>query len=761
MNFKKFLPVLVLFLLNCSLPLESLPLAQCTSGCGSDGSSPLPGQLVMLHISESAPDGGVVRDASGNVYGVDDQSVYKLSPDGTYSLLYTFLDPLLYEPRLLLDSAGNIFGVQPYAGNRCSDYSGCGQVFRLDPEGNLTILYSFSGGADGAYPRGRLSWGQDGSLFGTAGSVIFKLDAAGNETVLYSFDETSDSYHFSESSLQYNAGNLYGTKNGSIFKLNVSDGSFVRYGTPSWLNSIAGPLTVDGQGNVYGAAGSAVFKLDPAGNFTLLHNFISPGDGATVDSGLAIDSFGNLYGASDGGFFPDACHYSYGCGVIFKLDAAGNETVLYRFLGGTDGFSRSEVEPPTLVLDPSGNLYGTTSSGVFMLSHATSTLPQTLPPVFSLPGGDSGAQTVTLSDPDPNATIYYSIDRDHGPNSAYDGGPITLPPYTETLEAFAVSDGNFPSSVVSSTYKVAQATPVVTVARLVCPHSWSSGCVKPGSPPSTVGIAETVIVSIIVRAGVNLAPTGTIALASGSYISPATPLVPSRDSVALGTALVEIPAGKLNIGPALLTATYTPDAASSGLYNPASGTLSLTVVKSEYSMTATNVTVASGTSSTSSVTVTSASGYTGTISLTCTVTSSPPGAHDPPTCDTRYSVTLSPPYYATSGTTVTISTTAAKAALDRRPGSNGIRRAQTVGTVLALLVFCVSRRRRWNSIASFVMMLVIGALVATGCGGDKTPSSSPSLNWGTTAGRYTMTLSGIGDDAAKTTAQTSFTVTVN
>jgi len=395
-----------------------------------------------------------------------------------------------------------------------------------------------------------------------------------------------------------------------------------------------------------------------------------------------------------------------------------------------------------------------------MLSHATSTLSQTLPPVFPPPGGDTGAQTVTLSDPDPNATIYYSIDRDHGPNSAYDGGPITLPPYTETLEAFAVSDGNFPSAVVSSTYKVAQATPVVTVARLVCPHSWSSGCVEPGSPSSTVGTAETLAVSIIVRAGVNLAPTGTITLASGSYSSPAIPLVPSRDSVASGTALVAIPAGMLSIGPALLTATYVPDAASSALYNPASGTLSITIVKSEYSMTATDVTVARGSSNYSTIAVSSTPGYAGTISLTCIVSSSPAGAIAPPTCDAASQTLTFGPYVKSGTVVVAVRTTTATAVLDGRPRSNGIRRGQAIGTVLALLVFCVSRRRRWNSIASFVMMLVIGALVATGCGGDKTPSSSPPLNGGTTAGRYTMTLSGIGDDAAKTTASTSFSVTV-
>jgi uncharacterized repeat protein (TIGR03803 family) len=771
MDCKKFLPLLVLLLLYCSLPLESLSLAQCTAGCGSDGSSPLPGQLVMLHISEAAPDGGVVRDASGNLYGMVDKTLFKLGPDGTYSVLYTFLDPLLYEPRLLLGSGGNIFGVQPYGGKCLSDDRGCGQVFKLDSAGNLTTLYSFSGGADGAYPRGRLSWGQDGSLFGTAGfggsgscylgcGVIFKLDADGKETVVHSFNGTSDGYNPHDGVIQDRAGNLYGTNGGSIFKLNVSDGSFVRYSSPSWLNSIEGPLTLDAQANVYGAAGPAVFKLDPAGNFTLLHSFENPGDGAGVESGLAIDSFGNLYGVSDGGFFPDACHYSYGCGVIFKLDAAGNETVLYRFLGGTDEYSRREVEPPTLVLDPSGNLYGTTSSGVFMLSHATSTLPQTLPPVFSTPVGDTGAQTVTLSDPDPNATIYYSIDRDHGPNSAYDGGPITLPPYTETLEAFAVSDGNFPSAVVSSTYKVLLATPVVTVARPRCEHSWATyGCVPYWYPSSPIGTAEAFFVSMTVRAGFNPAPTGTIILASGPYISPPIPLVPgqgSQDSV-VSTASAEIPTGSVKIGPVLLTATYTPDAASSALYSSATASLSITMVKSEYSMTATDVALARGSSNYSTIVVSSTAGYLGTISLTCAVTSSPAGALALPTCSPYDPVRIGS--YSRSGTTVVaVSTTAAKAALDSRPGINGIRRAQTIGTVLACLVFCVSRRKRWNSISSFMAMFIIGVLIVSGCAGDKTQAFSS--NAGTTPGRYTMTLSGIGDDAAKTTASTSFTVTV-
>jgi uncharacterized repeat protein (TIGR03803 family) len=122
-------------------------------------------------------------------------------------------------------------------------------------------------------------------------------------------------------------------------------------------------LALDTEGNLYGTSpqGGAfghgtVFKLDSTGRETILHSFSGTGgDGVTPDAGVILDAQGNLYGSTTAGG-----NNSCGCGIIFKLDPAGTETILHTFTGtGGDGMRPSG----DLVLDAQGNLYGTASSG--------------------------------------------------------------------------------------------------------------------------------------------------------------------------------------------------------------------------------------------------------------------------------------------------------------------------------------------------------------------------------------------------------------
>jgi uncharacterized repeat protein (TIGR03803 family) len=97
-----------------------------------------------------------------------------------------------------------------------------------------------------------------------------------------------------------------------------------------------------------------VYKLDPAGNLTVLHSFAGgPGDGSDSASGVTLDGSGNLYGTTRSGG-PD------NEGVVYKLDSAGNENVLFSFsYSGLSGYS-----PQTgVVLDAAGNVYGTSLGG--------------------------------------------------------------------------------------------------------------------------------------------------------------------------------------------------------------------------------------------------------------------------------------------------------------------------------------------------------------------------------------------------------------
>ena len=86
-----------------------------------------------------------------------------------------------------------------------------------------------------------------------------------------------------------------------------------------------------------------------AQTFAVIHTFTGGSDGANPLAGFAIDGLGNLYGtATYGG--------TSGDGVVFKLNTSGQETMLYAFTGGTDGANPEA----NLIMDKSGNLYGTT-----------------------------------------------------------------------------------------------------------------------------------------------------------------------------------------------------------------------------------------------------------------------------------------------------------------------------------------------------------------------------------------------------------------
>ncbi len=126
------------------------------------------------------------------------------------------------------------------------------------------------------------------------------------------------------------------------------------------------PVNRDPQGNIYGTTygggpynAGVVFKLDSAGNETVLHTFTGGVDGGNPYAGIVADSNGNLYGVTYQGGTAGAGVNKRGAGVVFKIDTTGHFTVLYAFTGGTDGGNPYAG----VILDPAGNLYGTTYYG--------------------------------------------------------------------------------------------------------------------------------------------------------------------------------------------------------------------------------------------------------------------------------------------------------------------------------------------------------------------------------------------------------------
>ena len=167
------------------------------------------------------------------------------------------------------------------------------------------------------------------------------------------------------------AGNLYGTtlaggsSDGTVFKIDSTGKETIlfTFNLPVSGSSPDTPLIQDQTGNLYGIVqeggpgnGGLVYKLSPQGDQTILHAFQLGPKGSPVipTGGLLMDKSGNLFGTTLSG---GKC--SSGCGVIFRLDPAGKLHLLYKFTGGSDG---SEPFGP-LVQDARGNLYGVARAG--------------------------------------------------------------------------------------------------------------------------------------------------------------------------------------------------------------------------------------------------------------------------------------------------------------------------------------------------------------------------------------------------------------
>jgi uncharacterized repeat protein (TIGR03803 family) len=272
----------------------------------------------------ATPGAGLVRDGAGNLYGTTvyggafgygDGTVFEVSASGAETVLYDFgqssSDGVLPQGGLVRDAVGNLYGTTTDGGA-----SGDGTVFRLSPTGKETVLESFDI-SDGWSPQGNLIDGTGGligaTLQGGGGSAclhgcgtVFMVDEAGQETVLYSFaGAPADGADPTGSLLRDGAGNLYGT---------------TAYG---------GQDTACDFSN--GTGCGTVFKLTPSGQETVLHGFSGGAGGAGPAAGLVEDSKGNLYGAA--GFGGDRTCASGGCGVVFELSPTGKEKVLYTFTG--------------------------------------------------------------------------------------------------------------------------------------------------------------------------------------------------------------------------------------------------------------------------------------------------------------------------------------------------------------------------------------------------------------------------------------------
>ena len=262
----------------------------------------------------------------------------------TYTTIFNFDTPVGTLPAagVTMDQHGNLYGTASQGGvlnQACPN--GCGLVYKLTRQGSNWIyspLYKFNG-TDGFLPQSRVIFGPDGNLYGTT-----TYGGTGNNGEVYQ--------------LRPPAHACAGVQ--CPWTLNVLR-AFNRSGdgTNPWF----GDLVFDAAGNVYGTTknGGAgfgnVFELSPINGQwveTILYNFRAGSDGANPESGVVLDSAGNLYGTTYLG--GPANH-----GTVYKLTNTGSgwtESILHTFLALDGSYPIGGV-----ILDSSGNVYGTAQNG--------------------------------------------------------------------------------------------------------------------------------------------------------------------------------------------------------------------------------------------------------------------------------------------------------------------------------------------------------------------------------------------------------------
>ncbi len=364
---------------------------------------------TVIH-SFSGPDGnnpeaGLTMDAAGNLYGTtsaggahNQGTVFKMTHKSTgwiFTPLFSFSGPDGNGPsaRVMIGADGTLYGTTINGGA-----AGYGAVFRLQPPAGFcrsfqcpwteTVLYSFQGGTDGAYPEyGDLAFDPQGNIYGTAsaGGIDGANCYSGGCGVVYKLSHNGGSWTYSR-----------------VYAFQGQDDGMVPFGG----------VILDAAGNLYGTgeAGGAyqsgvVYKLTPNGSGwteSVIYDFPNFNDGAFPYSGLIFDRFGNLYGTTflGGGM---------GTGTVYELTPA-NGGWNFALLGSPSAYSGPIAAP---AMDAGGNLYGTvsftfSSSEVFKLTHDGSSWIQT-----DFQGGSDGSTGSLIVD---RNNVVYGADYSGGQN---------------------------------------------------------------------------------------------------------------------------------------------------------------------------------------------------------------------------------------------------------------------------------------------------------------------------------------------------------
>jgi len=368
---------------------------------------------------------------------------------------------------------------------------------------------------------------------------------------------------------------------------------------------------------------------------------------------------------------------------------------------------------------------------------------QAVPPAFAPPAGTySGTQNVSLTSATPDAVIYFTTNgTTPTAASAKYSGPIAV-----------VTSGTIESIAISPT----MGTSVVeTAAYIIQSPAFSMSATTPANVLQ--GASTTSTVTITPANGFTGSVALTCAVTPNTAGTSDTPTCTASQpaSITGTTAVTSTVTIDTQAGTSAASYTATVTGTSGATVQTASIPVTVNAVTAATGFTVAGpaVTIASpGGTGTSTITITPTGAFAGTVAMTCAITSSPSGAVDPPTCSASQPAAISGGNAVTS--TLTINTTGSSSAVLNQP----LKHLFTFGgggtLVAALVLFGLPRRRRKLQALLTLLVLSAVAMVAVGCGGSNTNITTTN---GTTAGSYTVTVTGT---SGSTTAKTAIVVTV-
>jgi uncharacterized repeat protein (TIGR03803 family) len=263
------------------------------------------GVVTVLHNFEAGgprqAESQLLQASDGNFYGTtnyggsdDVGTIFRLTPAGDFHVLHSMdanIEGAYPSGSLIELEDGDFYGTTEDQGS-----GGRGSVFRVTPEGSVTVVHAFAGptrdgGTDGSGPVGGLTAGADGALYGVTwgggnygglgGGTLYRVSPAGEFAIVHVFDAASE-YNYPYAAL-----------------VSASDGKL--YGTA--LNA---PVNTP--------AAASIFSFDPASRTVeTLHLFTQAADGRQPYAEMVQASDGKLYGTTYAGG-------ASGLGTVFRLD---------------------------------------------------------------------------------------------------------------------------------------------------------------------------------------------------------------------------------------------------------------------------------------------------------------------------------------------------------------------------------------------------------------------------------------------------------